>query len=68
MIASSKTDLKIATVNDDDDTKRTTTISYVNPELTDNQAITLCQKLMAFSTDTFVGVTKVTTEELLADE
>lgn len=68
MIANSRTDLKIATVNDDDDTKRTTTISYVNPELTDNQAIQLCQKFMAFSTDTFSGVTKVTTEELVQDE
>ena len=68
MIANSKTDLKIATVNDDDDTKRPTTISYINPELTDNQAIELCRKFMAFSTDTFVGVTKVTTEELLEDE
>lgn len=68
MIANSRTDLKIATVNDDDDTKRTTTISYINPELTDNQAIQLCQKLMAFSTDTFAGVTKVTTEELVQDE
>lgn len=68
MIANSKTDLKIATVTDEDETKKTTTISHINPELTDNQAITLCQKFMAFSTDTFVGVTKVTTEELLPDE
>lgn len=67
MVTNSKTDLKFTTT-DDAENKKTTTISYINPELSDNDAITLCQKFNALSTEIFVDVTRVKTETLARDE
>ena len=45
--------------------KNTTTVTNINLEATNAQIKQLAQKLIAFTTDTYVGVTKVTKEEVI---
>lgn len=45
--------------------KNTTTVTNINPEATNAQIKQLAQKLIAFTTDTYIGVTKVTKEEVI---
>lgn len=50
---------------DTSEKKNTTTVTNINPEATNAQIKQLAQKLIAFTTDTYVGVTKVTKEEVI---
>lgn len=45
--------------------KNTTTVTNINTEATNAQIKQLAQKLIAFTTDSYVGVTKVTKEEVI---
>ena len=45
--------------------KNTTTVTNINTEATNAQITQLAQKLIAFTTDSYVGVTKVTKEEVI---
>lgn len=66
MVLKSKTDLKF-TSTDENATKITTTVAYVNPELSDNKAIELTQLLNSFTSNVYGATTRVTTEELGLD-
>ena len=58
----------ISLVNTSTDTsakKNTTTVTNINPEATNAQIKQLAQKLIAFTTDTYVGVMKVTKEDVI---
>ena len=45
--------------------KNTTTVTNINPEATNAQIKQLAQKLIAFTTDTYVSVTKITKEDVI---
>ena len=45
--------------------KNTTTVTNINPEATNAQIKQLAQKLISFTTDAYVSVTKVTKEEVI---
>lgn len=45
-----------------------TTIGYVNPNASDGVLKTFAEKLNAFTTNTFKGITKVTTDDILDAE
>ena len=55
----------VITSTDTSEKKNTTTVTNINPEATNAQIKQLAQKLIAFTTDTYVGVTKVTKEEVI---
>lgn len=50
---------------DTSDKKQTNTVTYINPEATNSQIRTFAQKIIALTTDTYTGVTKVTKEEVI---
>lgn len=45
--------------------KNTNTVTNLNPEATNAQIKQLAQKLIAFTTDTYVGASKVTKESVI---
>ncbi|MBR4152787.1 MAG: hypothetical protein IKT98_07495 [Selenomonadaceae bacterium] len=45
--------------------KNTTTISYVNPQATNSSLKEFAQMLIALTTDTYEGVTKITKESVI---
>ncbi len=45
--------------------KQTNTITCINPTATNEQIRTFAQKIIALTTDTFQGVTKVTKESVI---
>ena len=45
--------------------KNTTNISYVNPTSTNEKLRQFAQMLVALTTDTYVGVTKITKESVI---
>ena len=45
--------------------KNTTTISYINPQATNEKLKQFAQMLIALTTDTYEGVTKITTESVI---
>lgn len=45
--------------------KQTNTVSYINPTATNEQIRTFAQKIIALTTDTYNGVTKVTKESVI---
>lgn len=45
--------------------KNTTNISYVNPQATNEKLRQFAQMLVALTTDTYVGVTKITKESVI---
>ncbi|MBR6439032.1 MAG: hypothetical protein IKS65_07620 [Bacteroidales bacterium] len=45
--------------------KQTNTVTYINPTATNEQIRTFAQKIIALTTDSYVGVTKVTKEEVI---
>lgn len=45
--------------------KQTNTVSYINPAATNEQIKTLAQKIIALTTDSYIGVTKVTKESVI---
>ena len=45
--------------------KQTNTVSYINPAATNEQIRTFAQKIIALTTDSYVGVTKVTKESVI---
>ena len=47
------------------DKKQTNTVSYINPTATNEQIRTFAQKIIALTTDSYVGVTKVTKESVI---
>ena len=50
---------------DTSDKKQTNTVTYINPTATNEQIRTFAQKIIALTTDSYVGVTKVTKEEVI---
>ena len=50
---------------DNFDKKQTNTVSYINPDATNEQIRLLAQKFIAFTTDSYNGVTKVTKESVI---
>ena len=50
---------------DDSDKKQTNTITNINPEATNEQIKTFAQKIIALTTDSYQGVTKVTKESVI---
>lgn len=58
-----KTDLTITTTSATDNKKVTNKISYVNPNLTNNQAITLAQAITDLTTDSYLKTTRTDTTE-----
>lgn len=44
--------------------KQTEKISYVNPEATDEQLTEFAKKLVALTTNTYTGTTKITEEAI----
>ncbi|MBR0288605.1 MAG: hypothetical protein IJQ82_06455 [Selenomonadaceae bacterium] len=45
--------------------KQTNIVSYINPAATNEQIRTFAQKIIALTTDTYNGVTKVTKESVI---
>jgi hypothetical protein len=45
--------------------KNTTTISYINPQATNVKLKEFAQMLIALTTDTYEGVTKITKESVI---
>lgn len=45
--------------------KNTTNVSYVNPQATNEKLRQFAQMLVALTTDTYVGVTKITKESVI---
>ena len=45
--------------------KNTTNISYVNPQATNEKLKEFAQMLIALTTDTYIGVTKITKESVI---
>ena len=45
--------------------KNTTTISYINPQATNSSLKEFAQMLIALTTDTYEGVTKITKESVI---
>ena len=45
--------------------KNTTNISYVNPQATNEKLGQFAQMLIALTTDTYVGTTKITKESVI---
>lgn len=45
--------------------KNTTTISYINPQATNEKLKQFAQMLIALTTDTYEGVTKITKESVI---
>ena len=45
--------------------KNTTTISYINPQATNAKLKEFAQMLIALTTDTYEGVTKITKESMI---
>jgi len=45
--------------------KQTNTVTYINPTATNEQIRTFAQKIIALTTDSYVGVTKVTKESVI---
>jgi len=45
--------------------KNTTNISYVNPQATNEKLRQFAQMLVAFTTDSYVGITKITKESVI---
>ena len=45
--------------------KNTTNISYVNPQATNEKLRQFAQMLVTLTTDTYVGVTKITKESVI---
>lgn len=45
--------------------KQTNTVTYINPEATNEQIRTFAQKIISLTTDTYQGVTKVTKESVI---
>ena len=50
---------------DGSDKKQTNTITNINPEATNEQIQTFAQKIIALTTDSYQGVTKVTKESVI---
>jgi len=50
---------------DSSDKKQTNTVTYINPTATNEQIRTFAQKIIALTTDNYVGVTKVTKESVI---
>ena len=47
------------------DKKNTTTISYINPTATNDKLLQFAQMLVSLTTDSYVGVTKITKESVI---
>ena len=45
--------------------KNTTNVSYINPQATNDKLRQFAQMLVALTTDTYGGVTKITKESLI---
>ena len=45
--------------------KQTNTVTYINPTTTNEQIRTFAQKIIALTTDSYQGVTKVTKESVI---
>ena len=45
--------------------KNTTNVSYINPQSTNEKLRQFAQMLVALTTDTYVGVTKITKESVI---
>ena len=45
--------------------KNTTNVSYINPVATNDKVKQFAQMLIALTTDTYVGVTKITKESVI---
>ena len=45
--------------------KNTTNVSYINPTATNDKLRQFAQMLVALTTDTYVGVTKITKESVI---
>ena len=45
--------------------KSTTNVSYVNPQATNDKLLQFAQMLVALTTDTYVGTTKITKESVI---
>ena len=45
--------------------KNTTNVSYINPQATNDKLRQFAQMLVALTTDTYVGVTKITKESVI---
>ena len=45
--------------------KNTTNVSYINPQATNEKLRQFAQMLVALTTDTYVGVTKITKESVI---
>ena len=45
--------------------KNTTNVSYINPQATNDKLKQFAQMLVALTTDTYVGVTKITKESVI---
>lgn len=45
--------------------KQTNTVTHINPEATNAQIRTFAQKIIALTTDSYQGVTKVTKESVI---
>lgn len=58
-----KTDLTITTTSATDNKKVTNKISYVNPNLTNNQAIELAQAISSLTTDSYFKTTRTDTTD-----
>lgn len=58
-----KTDLTITSLNSTDNKKVTNKISYVNPNITNNQAILLAQSIASLTTDSYQSTTRTDTTE-----
>ena len=50
---------------DSSDKKQTNTVTYINPTATNEQIRTFAQKIIALTTDSYQGVTKVTKESVI---
>lgn len=50
---------------DTSDKKQTNTVTHINPEATNAQIRQLAQMFIAFTTDTYVGASKITKESVI---
>ena len=50
---------------DTSDKKQTMNVSYINPEVANNKLVEFAQMLTALTTDSYVGVMKITKESVI---
>jgi len=47
------------------DKKKTTNVNYINPAATNEKLSEFAQRLVALTTDSYIGVTKITKESVI---